>query len=45
MKYKRITDKLVEIEYEEDKNAEILDCTKEIEEVMEDLLPKNEKIV
>lgn len=40
MKCKRITDKLVEIEYEQNENAEILDCTKEIEEFMQEVLPK-----
>ena len=40
MEYKRITNSLVEIEYKEDKNAEILDCTKEIEETIKELIPK-----
>ena len=40
MKCKRITDKLVEIEYEQDENTEVLDCTKEIEEFMQEVLPK-----
>ena len=34
MKYKRITDDLVEIEYDENKNEEALDCTEEIEELV-----------
>lgn len=40
MKYKRITEKLVEIEYDEDKNEEVLDCTNEIEEYIKDVLPE-----
>lgn len=40
MKYKRITDKLIEIEYDENENAEILDCTEEIEEYMKEVLPQ-----
>ena len=39
MKYKRITDKLVEIEYDVNENAEVLDCTNEIEEFMKDVMP------
>ena len=38
MKYKRITDDLVEIEYDENKNEEVLDCTEEIEEAMKELI-------
>lgn len=41
MKYKRITDNLVEIEYDENKNEKVLDCTEEIEEAMKELLPEN----
>lgn len=40
MKYKRITDKLVEIEYDKDENAEVLDCTKEIETYIKKILPE-----
>lgn len=41
MKYKRITDDLVEIEYDENKNEEVLDCIEEIEEAMKELLLEN----
>ena len=41
MKYKRITDDLVEIEYDENKNEEVLDCTEGIEEEMKELPPEN----
>jgi len=40
MKYKRITDRLVEIEYDIDENAEVLDCTEEIEEYIKKVLPE-----
>lgn len=40
MKYKKVIDKLVEIEYDINENAEILDCTKEIEVAMSELLPE-----
>ena len=41
MKYNKVTEELVEIKYDEDKDAKILDCTKEIEEAMKELLPEN----
>lgn len=40
MTYKKINNNLIEIEYDEDKNAEVLDCTNEIEEYIEEVLPK-----
>lgn len=40
MEDKRINNKLVEKEYDVNENAPTLDCTKEIEEYMEDVLPQ-----
>lgn len=40
MKCKRLNNKLVEIEYDKNENADILDCTNEIEKYIEDVLPK-----
>lgn len=40
MEDKKINNKLVEKEYPVNENAPILDCTKEIEEYMEDVLPQ-----
>lgn len=40
MEYKRITDKLIEIEYDINENTEVLDCTNEIEEYIKEELPE-----
>ena len=40
MEDKIVNDKLIEKEYKVNENAPILDCTKEIEQYMEDILPE-----
>jgi hypothetical protein len=40
MKDKKVKNKLEQIDYEKNKELEVLDCTKELEEVIKELLPK-----
>lgn len=40
MKYRKKEEKMIEVEYEKNENAEVLDCTKEIEEYIKKVLPE-----